>query len=188
MALQSQQDLFEDTEVENIDPGEEREDNGDECGANRVDGVVIEGPVPNDYNPKTRRTVLWKDGETSIIINAMEDSLDLLIGHVKEHEYRRSRRNRWQTLLATVNGWNEDNGTGVIRSVASIRTRIHNLKTRSEYCYHVLLFLHRSRLNVRCRVRQKECLLLILLSPRSICVMRTMYETSLVGLRGSWKL
>ena len=79
--------------------------------------------------------LLWKDGKTSIIIDAMEDSLDLLIGHVKEHEYRRSCRNHWQTLLAAVNGWNVDNETGVVHSVASIRTRIHNLKTRSKYMY-----------------------------------------------------
>ena len=134
MASQSQQDMFGDAEPEEIEADDPRdEETGDESAANRIDGIVIEGPAPNDYNPKTRKTVLWKDGETLLIVDAMEESLDLLIGHVKSHEYRRARRNRWQTLLAAVNGWNQDNETGVVRSVASIRTRIHNLKTRSNF-------------------------------------------------------
>ena len=133
MASQSQQDMFCDPENEEIEADDPRHDeNGDDNAANRIDGVVIEGPAPNDYNPKTRKTVLWKDGETLLIVDAMEENLDLLIGHVKSHEYRRARRNKWQSLLAAVNGWNEDNETGVVRSVTSIRTQIHNLKTRSK--------------------------------------------------------
>ena len=59
MASQSQQDLFEEVEGEEVDPGQEREEEtGDECSANRIDGVIIEGPRPNDYNPRTRKTVV----------------------------------------------------------------------------------------------------------------------------------
>ena len=89
MTSQSQEDMFADGEADEIEPGDPREEeNGDENAANRIDGVVIEGPAPNDYNPKTRKTVLWKDGETLLIKDAMEENLDLLIGHVKSHEYR----------------------------------------------------------------------------------------------------
>ena len=83
-------------------------------------------------NKKTKTTVYWKDGETSILIDAMEDSMELLVGHIKEHEYRRMRLNRWKTLLNAINAWNEDNNTGVIRSIKSIRTKIFNLRTRSK--------------------------------------------------------
>ena len=129
---ESQNDLFEDQECE-IEVVGQGTDGTDEGEVNRVDGVLIEGPAPNDYNKATKSTVKWKDGEVSIVVDAMEDSMELLIGHIKEHEYRRMRLNRWKSLLNAINTWNEDNGTGVVRSIKSIRTKIFNLRTRSKY-------------------------------------------------------
>ena len=67
----------------------------------------------------------------------MDDHYELLVGHTKGHEYRRTRVKAWRNLLGAINHWNDLNGTRIIRSVKSIRTKMRNLRQRSEYCSDV---------------------------------------------------
>ena len=106
---------------------EEEDDDG-----NTIEGVVIQDRPANDYDKKSKKTVDWQEGELSIIIDHMEDHYDLLIGHTKGNEYRRTRVNAWKRLLNEINNWNDVNATNIIHSVKSIRTKIRNLRQRSE--------------------------------------------------------
>ena len=66
------------------------------------------------------------------MIDHMEDHLDLLVGHTKGNEYRRTRVKAWKSLLNAINNWNDQNGTHIVRSVKSICTKMRNLKQRSK--------------------------------------------------------
>ena len=157
MASESQNEDQINADTQNPD-----EEGGDEASANRVDGVVIQAPKPNDYNPATKSTVRWQDGETVPILDALENSKDLLIGHVKDNEYRRIRLNTWAALLADVNQWNADNNTGVVRSVTSIRARIHNLKSRSKCFFPFRLKMQHAEAHVdeaECKKYRKKIFL-----------------------------
>ena len=109
--------------------------------SNVVEGVVVGNRRANDFDKKTKRTIAWQEGELSIIIDHLDDSLDLLFGHFKESEYRRMRVNAWRTLLNAVNNWNDQNSTGVVRSVLSIKKKIRNLKQRSKYVHSAIYML-----------------------------------------------
>ena len=127
-AMASQNDMFCETQegeddVEVVNEGEE--DGEDE--ENTVDGVLIQERPANDYNKKTKKTVAWQEGELSIMIDHMDDHYELLVGHTKGHEYRRTRVKAWRNLLGAINHWNELNGTRIIRSVKSIQTKMCNL-------------------------------------------------------------
>ena len=119
-ASESQQDnenlLGEDIE----DGGGEEEDTGEELQA-------------NDFDPKTKTTKAFKDGELAILVDHMEDKLQLLTGFCRDHEYKRVRNNAWAQLVREINTWNEQNGTGIVRSLTSLRDKINNLKSRSKY-------------------------------------------------------
>ena len=110
----------------------EQEDKG-----NTVEGVVIQERAANDYDKHTKKTVPWKDGELSIIIDHMEDHYEYLVGHTKDNEYRRTRVNAWRRLLNEINNWNDVNGTQVVRSVKSIKIKMRNLRARSMSCIDV---------------------------------------------------
>ena len=132
--MASQQDLFNESlandkpvDIDGDGPDAEEEE------SNVVEGVVVGNRPANDFDRRTKRTIAWQEGELSIIIEQMDDNLDVLFGHCKESEYRRTRVNAWKGLLDAVNNWNDQNGTGVVRSVLSIRTKIRNLKQRSMY-------------------------------------------------------
>ena len=133
VAMASQIDLFGDNEdgEEVVDVGNGGEDD-DEDGGDTVEGVFIQERPANDYDKKTKKTVPWQEGELSIIIDHMEDHYDLLVGHTKDNDYRRTRVNAWKRLLVEINNWNDVHGTKVIRGVKSIRTKIRNLRQRSE--------------------------------------------------------
>ena len=137
--MASQKDMFCETQELDVDVDVGNEDGEDEEGGeNIVEGIVIQQRAANDYNPKTKKTVAWQEGELSIILDHMDDYYDLLVGHTKDHEYRRTRVKAWQNLLNAINNWNELNGTGLVRSVKSIRTKMRNLRQRSELCSIVL--------------------------------------------------
>ena len=121
----------EDESQDVIDVGDGGEDEEEEDG-DTVEGVVVQERVPNDYDAKTKKTVAWQEGELSIIIDHMEDHYDYLVGHTKGNEYRCTRVNAWKRLLREINHWNDFNGTNLVRSVKSIRTKIRNLRQRSE--------------------------------------------------------
>ena len=86
----------------------------------------------NDYDPKTKKTVMFKEGELSVLIDHLDNNLDNLIGHIKNNEYRKGRRAAWHNLVDAINIWNQANGTGLIRSAKSIKTKMDNLKYRSK--------------------------------------------------------
>ena len=132
--MASQNDLFDENlgNEENVDIDGDQQDAEDDDG-NVVEGVLVGTRRPNDFDKKTRRTIAWQEGELGVIINHLDDNLELLFGHCKESEYRRSRVNAWKSLLNAINNWNDQNGTNVVRSVLSIRTKIRNLKQRSKY-------------------------------------------------------
>ena len=133
VAMASQQDMFNDTEDFNevLDVGNDDVDK-DEEEENTVEGVVIQDRVPNDYDKKTKKTVAWQEGELSIMIDHMEDHYNLLVGHTKGNEYRKTRVKAWRNLLTGINTWNDQNNTRIVRSVKSIRTKMRNLRQRSE--------------------------------------------------------
>ena len=138
VTMASQKDMFceEDESQDVIDVGDGGEEE-DEDGGDTVEGVVVQERVPNDYDAKTKKTVAWQEGELSIIIDHMDDHYDYLVGHTKGNEYRHTRVNAWKRLLRKINHWNDVNGTNLVRSVKSIRTKIRNLRQRSEYCSDV---------------------------------------------------
>ena len=86
----------------------------------------------NDYDPKTKHTVKFKEGELDILVDHLKSNLENLTSHIKTNEYRRGRREAWTSLVNAINLWNETNGTGVIRSAPSIKTKMDNLKYRSK--------------------------------------------------------
>ena len=88
--------------------------------------------VANDFDPKTKRTVKFKEGELGILVDHLESNLENLTCHIKTNEYRRGRREAWRSLVAAINGWNQSQNMGIIRSAASIKTKLDNLKYRSE--------------------------------------------------------
>ena len=114
--MNSQRDLFGDQsqqEFEILDGDEtEARDEGQE-------GVVT-GREANDYDPKTKVMKAFKEGELAIIIDHMDENLEKLTGHCRDHEYKRIRNNAWAQLVADINRWNDQNGTGVIRSHTSV--------------------------------------------------------------------
>ena len=119
--MASQNDLFD----ENLGNEEPVDIDGDDLEAEDDEGNVVEGVVvgtrrANDYDRKTKRTIAWQEGELSIIIDHMEDSLDVLFGHCKESDYRKTRVNAWKRLLNEINYWNDQHDTSVVRSVLSI--------------------------------------------------------------------
>ena len=132
-AMASQIDLFggEEESQEVVNVGEDGDEDDDE-GENTIDGIVIEERVVNDYDKKTKKTVAWQEGELSIIVDYMEDHYDKLVGHTKGPDYRKVRVKTWRNLLSAINNWNDLNNTKLIRSVKSIRTKIRNLRQRSE--------------------------------------------------------
>ena len=134
ITMTSQNDLFEEDlgNAEPVDIHGHQQDAEDDDG-NVVEGVVVGTRRPNDFDRKTKRTITWQEGELGVIINHLDDKLDVLFGHCKESEYRRTRVNAWKNLLNAINNWNVQNGTNVVRSVLSIRTKIRNLKQRSKY-------------------------------------------------------
>ena len=126
--MASQRDLFDGSQYENLNvDGEE----GDET---REDGEGLDQneQEANDYDPKTKRTKAFLKGELGIIIDHMDTNLETLTGHCKGHEYKRLRDTAWRQLVQDINRWNEQNGTGVIRSRTSVRDKINNLKSRSK--------------------------------------------------------
>ena len=132
--MASQRDMFE-----NSQQGEGEEPHGEaeipDEGAGGEENYGEE--EANDYDPRTKRTVKFKEGELSVLIDHLENNLQNLTGHIKTNEYRRGRREAWRNLVNSINRWNRDNGTGVIRSARSIKTKLDNLKYRSKefvYC------------------------------------------------------
>ena len=122
--MASQKDLFEDNSQANEAEGEPEGPEGA-----RVDVEENFGEEEaNDYDPKTKRTVKFQQGELGVIISHLENNLENLTGHIKTNEYRRGQRQAWKRLVNDVNRWNSDNGTGVIRSVASIKTKIRQFE------------------------------------------------------------
>ena len=109
--MNSQRGLFGDQsqqEFEVLDGDEtEARDEGQEG--------VWTGREANDYDPKTKSTKAFKEGELAIIIDHMDENLEKLTGHCREHEYKRIRTSAWAQLVADINRWNDQNGTGVIR-------------------------------------------------------------------------
>ena len=133
VAMASQNDMFNDIQDPEYDvEGGNDDGQEEEGGENTVEGVLIQERPANDYNSKTNKTVAWQEGELSIIIDAMDDHYDMLVGHVKDHEYRRSRVKAWRNLLTAINNWNDLNRTNLVRSVKSIRTKMRNLRQRSK--------------------------------------------------------
>ena len=76
--MASQKDLF-DSQGGNGDGNDEGEQVQEE--EDDMEGLVNAGRQANDYNKATKSTVHWKEGEMACIVDAMEDNLDLLIGH-----------------------------------------------------------------------------------------------------------
>ena len=132
-AMASQMDLFglEEESQEIVNVGEDADEDEDEE-ENTIEGILIQDRVANDYDKKTKKTVAWQEGELSIIIDYMDDHYDKLVGHTKGPDYRKMRVKTWKSLLAAINNWNDLNNTKLIRSVKSIRTKIRNLRQRSE--------------------------------------------------------
>ena len=126
--MNSQRDLFGDESVVEFEllNGGDGEDKGEE------ESGSTQEVQANDYDPKTKSTKAFKSGELAIIIDHMEENLEVLTGFCKDHEYKRVRNNAWAQLVHDINHWNQQNGTGVIRSRTSIRDKINNLKSRSK--------------------------------------------------------
>ena len=127
--MASQKDMFDENSQANDAEGEPEGPEGARGGVYENFGEE----EANDYDPKTKRTVKFKEGELGIVIDHLENNLQNLTGHIKSNEYRRGRRAAWKRLVTDVNRWNSDNKTGVIRSGASIKTKIDNLKYRSKF-------------------------------------------------------
>ena len=66
------------------------------------------------------------------IVDAMEENLDLLVGHTRGNEYRRKRIKAWKQLMAWIHLWNEQQGTNVVRSYKTTYNKLNNLKARSK--------------------------------------------------------
>ena len=128
--MASQNSLFE-SQGEAGDGNEEVED---AQGSDDMEVIVNEGRQANDYNKEKKSTVYRKEGEIAIIVNAVEENLELLVGNIRGNEYRRKRIKAWKDLMNRIHLWNEQQGTGVVRSYASTYNKLNNLKARSE-CY-----------------------------------------------------
>ena len=50
----------------------------------------------NDYDPKTKRTVKFKEGELGIPVVHLESNLENLTAYIKTNEYRRGCREAWR--------------------------------------------------------------------------------------------
>ena len=125
--MASQRDLFEDSQhAEGEEAHGEAEIPDEDQGAVGDENYGEE--EANDYDPRTKRTVKFKEGELSILIDHLESNLQNLTGHIKTNEYRCGRRDAWRNLVNSINRWNRDNGTGAIRSAKSIKTKLDNLK------------------------------------------------------------
>ena len=136
--MASQNDMFGDwEESQDIVEGAEGGENVEDDEGNTVEGVVIQERAANDYDKQTKKTVNWRDGKLSIVIDHMEDHYEHLVGHTKDNEYRQTRVNAWKRLLNEINNWNDVNGTQVIRSVKSIKIKMRNLRARSMSCIDV---------------------------------------------------
>ena len=130
--MASQKDLFESqgsSQVGNGDGNEEGEE--DQGGEEDMEEIVNGGRQANDYNKKTKATVHWKEGEMACIVDAMEENLDLLVGHTRGNEYRRKRITAWRNLMDRIHLWNQQQGTNVVRSYATTY-KLNNLKARNE--------------------------------------------------------
>ena len=130
--MASQKDLFnsQDSEEE-INNGERHmeEVQGAE-GEQEVGDIEVE--EPNDYNPATKKTIQFKEGELAIIVDHLDNNYESLFGHGRTHEYVRLKKKAWKALIEEVNNWNKSQGTGVIRGEKSIKQKIQNLMYRSE--------------------------------------------------------
>ena len=115
--MASQRDLFEDESQNGYEEGEVDVDEPDEPQYEENDA---EEAQPNDYDPKTKKTKKFKDGELAIIVDHMEENLETLTGHCRDHEYKRIRNNAWRNMVDDINRWNEQNGTGIIRGYISV--------------------------------------------------------------------
>ena len=127
--MSSQRDIFvseSQQDDENL-VGEELEDGG---GEEEDTGEEVQA---NDFDPKTKTMKAFKGGELAILVDHMEDKLQLLTGFCRDHEYKRVRNNAWAQLVKEINTWNEQNGTGIVRSWTSVQDKLNNLKSRSEY-------------------------------------------------------
>ena len=133
--MASQRDMF-DEESQNYE-GDEAVGDADlpEEGPDVVENFGAE--EANDFDAKTKKTVKFKEGELSILIDHLDNNLDNLTGHIKNNEYHRGRRQAWRNLVDAINNWNQLNGTGLVRSAESIKTKMDNLKYRSKWIYIV---------------------------------------------------
>ena len=128
--MASQRDLFDVSQNDEGDEALGEADLPEECEGDVEEDFGAE--QANDYDPKTKRTVKFQDAELGILIDHLDRNLQNLMGHIKNNEYRRGRRQAWRNLVDAINNWNAANGTGVIRSAKSIKTRLDNLKYRSK--------------------------------------------------------
>ena len=126
--MSSQRDIFQDNSqqgYENLNDGELGEREEEEEGTEQE-------RTANDYDPKTKKTKAFQAGELAIIVDHMEENLNVLTGFCRDHEYKRLRNNAWKQLVDEINGWNDQQGTGIIRSWTSVRDKVNNLKSRSK--------------------------------------------------------
>ena len=92
----------------------------------------IDSVQPNDYNPETRRTVRYEDGELAIIVDHLDNHYEQLFGHGRNHEYVRDKKTAWTNLINEINNWNKTNNTGIVRGEKSVRQKIQNMIYRSK--------------------------------------------------------
>ena len=100
--MASQRDLFENSQNDEVDEAIGEADNPE--GGQGEGGEDDFGHAEaNDYDPKTKHTVKFQDGELSILIKHLESNLANLVGHIRNNEYRRGRREAWRSLVNAIN-------------------------------------------------------------------------------------
>ena len=87
--MASQKDLFDSQGVNESVNGDGNEEGGRSKREDDMEAIVNAGRQADDYNKVTNSTVNWKEGVMACIVDAMEENLDVLVGHTQGNEYRR---------------------------------------------------------------------------------------------------
>ena len=132
--MDSQRDLFQNSQNSDEEEIDRDQRFMAEAGGNAEDQEVgdVDTEQPNDYNPQTKSTVVFQDGELAIIVDHLDSHYEQLFGHGRNLNYVRDKKKAWKALINEINNWNKTQGTGTVRGEKSVKQKIQNLMYRSE--------------------------------------------------------